>query len=171
MVPGMCRLRIAAALLLSVGLGGCSLILDFDEPGEGPPIDAPVTDQLCMMFEPNESPAEATALAVGTVMAAICGGETDFYRITLDGASNATISVAFMNRGGAGDIDLRLLNASGASAIDESRTSNDTETVMCPGGIMCTGALPAGDYLVQVLPFNAAVMSEYTLTFMTSPAI
>jgi hypothetical protein len=167
----MCRPRIAAALIVSLGLGGCSLILDFDEPGEGPPIDAPVTDQLCMMFEPNDLPGEATPLPVGTIMAAICGGETDYFRITLDGVSDVTVTINFSNRNGAGDIDLRLLNASGAATIDESRTSNDTETVMCPGGIMCTGALPAGDYLVQVLPFNAAVMSEYTMIYSTTPSI
>jgi hypothetical protein len=170
MAPGMCRIRIAAALLASLAMSGCSLILDFDPPGEGPPIDAAVTDERCMAFEPNDELAQATPIGVGDLMAAICGGEVDNYRITLDGVSNVTVSVSFLNRGGAGDIDLRLLNSTGASSIDDSRTSNDVETVQCPGGDLCNSALPAGDYLVQVLPFNAAVMSEYTLSYTTTPA-
>jgi len=174
MAPGMCRLRIAAAMFVSIASifasGGCSLILDFDPPGEGPPIDSAVTDQACMAFEPNDDIAAATPIGVGDIMAAICGGEVDNYRITLDGTSAMTATIAFQNRNGAGDIDLRLMNAAGAATIDESRTSNDMETVECPGGIMCNAALPAGDYLLQVLPFNAAVMSEYTLSFTTMPA-
>ena len=170
MAPGMCRLRVAAALFATVALGGCSLILDFDPPGEGPPLDAAVTETACMAFEPNDDIATATPIQVGTLMAAICGGEVDNFKITLDGMSNVTVSVDFDNRGGAGDIDLRLLNGTGASSIDESRTSNNTETVMCPGGTLCNSALPAGDYLIQVLPFNAAVMSEYTLSYTTTPA-
>ena len=64
MAPGMCRIRIAAALLASLALGGCSLILDFDPPGEGPPIDAAVSDERCTAFEPNDELAQATPIGV-----------------------------------------------------------------------------------------------------------
>lgn len=167
MFPGMCRVGTPAAFALAMLCGGCSLILDFDKPPEPGPIDAPVTAELCLAFEPNESPTAATMIAPGDYMAAICLGETDFYKLTLDGNQSVFASITFSNRGGAGDIDLRLLNSVGATTIDESRTSNDMEDVMCPGGIMCNSPLPAGDYLLQVLGFNAAVESAYTLHLET----
>jgi hypothetical protein len=163
MFPGMCRVGAPTAFALAMLCGGCSLILDFDKPPEPGPIDAPVTEELCLAFEPNESPTAATVIAPGDYMAAICLGETDFYRITLDGSQGVFASITFDNRGGDGDIDLRLLSTDGATAIDESRTSNNVEDVMCPGGIFCNGPLPAGEYLLQVLGFNAAVESAYVL--------
>ncbi len=164
--------RLAAALAAVSGLavGGCSLILDFDKPPDAGPADAPVTDLGCMAFEPNESPSAATAIIAGDQVAAICGADTDYFRFTLTGAESLLARITFMNRNGAGDIDLRLLTSDGAMTIDESRTSADVEVVMCPGGNMCTGALPAGDYLLQVLGFNAAVQSEYTLHLETGAA-
>lgn len=164
MFPGMCRVCAPAAFALAMLCGGCSLILDFDKPPEPGPIDAAVTEELCLAFEPNGSPTEATVIAPGDYMAAICvGGESDYYRITLDGSQGVLATITFDNRGGDGDIDLRLLTADGATSIDESRTSNDVEDVMCPGGIFCNDPLPAGDYLLQVLGFNASVESAYTL--------
>jgi hypothetical protein len=163
MFPGMCRAGTPAAFGLAMLCGGCSLILDFDKPPEPGPIDAPVTEELCLAFEPNDSPTAAMAITPGDLMAAICPGDTDFFRITLDGNQALFASISFDNRGGDGDIDLRLLTMDGAAAIDESRTSNDVEDVMCPGGIMFNSNLPAGDYLLQVLGFNAAVESAYTL--------
>jgi hypothetical protein len=169
MPPGMCRVRDAVACLCAISLGGCSLVLDFDKPPEPPPIDSAVTDELCMAYEPNGGPTEAAVLPPGDIMAAICeGGETDYFRITLDGTQTMLARIMFDNRNGNGDIDLRLMNMDGSSTIDESRTSMNVEEVMCPGGIMCTGALPAGDYLLQVLPFNATVTSAYALHFETA---
>jgi hypothetical protein len=168
----MCRVRTPAAFALAILASGCSLVLDFEKPPEPGPIDGPVTDELCMAFEPNDSPDQATVVTPGDVMAAICLGETDYFKITVDGTQSLLARITFMNRNGMGDIDLRLLNASGATTIDESRTSADVEEVMCPGGIMCTGPLPAGDYLLQVLGFNAAVQSAYTLHIETGvPAV
>lgn len=169
MAPGMCRaVDAVAGCALATLLAGCSLVLDFDQPPDPPPIDSAVTDESCMAFEPNESPTAAAAITPGDYTAAICGnGETDYYKITLDGLQSALVRITFQNRNGAGDIDLRLLNSMGATTIDESRTSADVEEVMCPGGIMCNGPLPAGEYIVQVLGFNAAVTSAYMLHFET----
>jgi hypothetical protein len=153
---------LAVASLLSLG-SGCSLILDFDKPPVDGPPDSPVNDTACMANEPNDTPTTATAIVLGDYEAGICGSDTDYFKFTVTGAEAVLARITFMNRNGAGDIDLRLLNAAGATTIDESRTSADVEDVMCPGGIMCNGALPAGDYLLQVLGFNAAVQSQYVL--------
>lgn len=149
------------------GTGGCSLVLDFDKPPVDAPPDSPVDDTACMAFEPNDTPTEATMITPGDYTAAICGGETDYFRFSVSGAESVMANIMFMNRNGAGDIDLRLLNSTGATTIDESRTSADREDVMCPGGIMCNGPLPAGDYILQVLGFNASVQSQYVLHFET----
>lgn len=153
---------LAAASLLSFG-GGCSLILDFDKPAVDGAPDSPVNDTACMANEPNDSPAEATTITPGDYEAGICGGETDYFKFTVTGTEAVLARITFMNRNGAGDIDLRLLNSMGSATIDESRTSADVEEVMCPGGFNCNVPLQAGDYLLQVLGFNAAVQSAYTL--------
>ncbi len=158
------RAGLAAVAGLACAQAGCSLILDFDQPVDAGPADAPVTDTACLAFEPNEDAASAIAIVAGDHEAAICGGgDTDYFKITLDGTQSVLARITFMNRNGAGDIDLKLLNSSGASVLDESRTSADTEEVKCPGGLQCTGPLPAGDYLLQVLGFSAAVQSAYVL--------
>jgi len=150
---------------LALAQGGCSLILDFDQPTDAGPPDAPVTDTSCMAYEPNNAPSEAMVIVAGDIEAAICGnGETDYYKVTLDGAQSLLARITFMNRNGLGDLDLKLLRADGTSIIDESRTSADVEEVMCPGGLACpTSALAAGDYLIQVLGFNGSVQAPYTL--------
>ncbi len=168
----MSRRRVASlGAALALACGACSLILDFDKPPDAGPADAPVDDTACMAFEPNDTPADAEAISPGTYAAAICGGgETDYFRFSVDGAQTVTARIEFMNRNGAGDIDLRLLSVDGATTIAESRTSNDFEMVMCPGGVLCTAPLPAGDYLLQVLGFNAAVQASYTLTLTVTAA-
>jgi hypothetical protein len=155
----------ALAMTALVGAStGCSLILDFDKQAASATPDSALTDTACMAYEPNDNPASAMAIPAGDLDAAICGGgETDYFKITVDGTQSVLARITFMNRGGAGDIDLRLLSSTGASVIDESRTSENSEEVDCPGGLQCTGALPAGDYLLQVLGFNATVTSAYSL--------
>ncbi len=164
----------ALAAFLGVALGaGCSLALDFDQPVDAPPVDAPVTTAECMAFEPNDDPAAPGALTAGTeVLAAICGnGESDYFRIMVDANQRITARITFMNRGGAGDLDLRLLSGDGAMAIDDSKTTADSEEVMCPGGTRCPAMpLAAGMYLVQVLGGAASVQSPYRLTYtQTAP--
>jgi hypothetical protein len=168
--PG--RTPLAAVLGLALTLGaGCSLALDFDQPTDAPPVDAPVTAAECMELEPNDDPGSARDLTPGTdVLAAICGnGETDYFRITVAANQRVTARITFMNRGGAGDLDLRLLSGDGAMAIDDSKTTADSEEVMCPGGTRCPAApLAAGMYLVQVVGGAASVQSPYRLTYTQS---
>lgn len=150
--------------------GGCSLALDFDKPADAPPPDAPVTTAQCMAQEPNDSPSQAMALAPGEVSAAICGSsESDYYKITVAASQRISARLVFMNRNGAGDLDLRLLTGDGAMAIDDSKTTADMEEVMCPGGTRCPAApLAAGDYVLQVLGSTGSVEAPYTLTYTTS---
>jgi hypothetical protein len=160
------RLGTLAATFVALGVvcgSGCSLILDFDlPPTDGPP-DSPVNDTACMAFEPIDSPMTAMPITPGDYEAAICGADADYFKITVDGTQSVFAKIDFQNRNGAGDIDLRLLNGDGGQVRDESRTSNDSEDVMCPGGITCNGPLVAGDYLLHVLGFNASVQSQYVL--------
>jgi hypothetical protein len=153
----------ALSLLVAPVCSGCSLILDFDLPGTDAPPDSPVNDTACMAFEPNESPTAAMVITAGDYEAAICGADADYFKFTVDGTQAVRAKITFMNRNGAGDIDLRLLNGDGGQVRDESRTSNDEEEVMCPGGITCNSPLVAGDYLLHVLGFNASVQSQYML--------
>lgn len=163
--------RLGWALAPLLVTSGCSLALDFDPLPDAAPIDAPVTDAQCMALEPNNEPLTAIDIQPGELMAAICGGgESDYYKLTVAANQRLTVSIAFMNRGGGGDLDLRLLSGDGAVAYDDSKTTADTEAVMCPGGTRCPAtSLPAGMYLVQVVGGTAAVQSAYTLTYTQAP--
>lgn len=159
--------KVGLAVVLAVVGGGCSLILDFGPLPDARPIDAPVTDAQCMASEPNDEPLTAVDIQPGELMAAICGsGESDYFRLTLAADQRLSVKIAFMNRGGAGDLDLRLLSGDGAMAFDDSKTTADLEEVMCPGGTRCPAtSLPAGMYLVQVVGGTASVQAPYTLTY------
>lgn len=158
------RVGLALSLAIaSLALGGCSLVLDFDTPTDAPPPDGPVTEAQCMFGEPNDTPGQATAFEGADIDAGICGnGDHDHYRITLVDGQSIRARITFMNRGGAGDLELRLLSADGSTTLDESRTSGDTEEVLCPGGSPCP-ALAAGDYLVDVFGFAESVQAPYVL--------
>lgn len=162
----------AVALALCLGTGGCSLVLDFDVPADAAPPDAPVTEAQCQAFEPNDDVGTATAITPGEHLGAICGGgESDYFRLDVAADQVVTVRIAFMNRGGAGDLDLRLLSGDGAIAYDDSKTATDSEEVMCPGGTRCPAtSLPAGSYLVQVVGGAPAVQSAYTLTYTQTAA-
>lgn len=173
--PGECVARsvvACAALTLTLAAGGCSLVLDFSPLPDAAPIDAPVTEAQCMASEPNNETTTAVDIQPGELMAAICGGgESDYFRITIGAMQTLSVKIAFMNRGGAGDLDLRLLSGDGAQAFDDSRTDNDLEEVMCPGGQSCpVASLPAGMYLIQVVGARPAAEAPYTLTYtLTGP--
>lgn len=170
--PRVSRLTPPLVTVILLGASGCSLVLDFDPLPDAAPIDAPVTDAQCMAFEPNDEPATATAIEPGELMAAICAtGESDYYKLTVAADQRLSVAITFANRGGAGDLDLRLLSGDGAIAFDDSKTTADREEVTCPGGTRCpNNSLPAGTYLVQVVGAMASVQGPYTLTYtQTAP--
>jgi hypothetical protein len=149
------------------GVAGCSIVLDFDPLPDAAPIDAPVTEAQCMAFEPNDDTGSAVAIDPGELMAAVCAsGESDYFKLTVAANQQLSVKIAFDNRGGGGDLDLRLLSGDGAVGYDDSRTTNDIEEVMCPGGSQCPiTPLPAGTYLVQVFGARPTVQAAYTLTY------
>lgn len=149
----------------------CSLVLDFDTATDAAPPDSPATEAQCGFGEPNDStamPTDWNAIAA-PVDAAICGGgDLDNYLVTITDGQTLAATITFMNRNGSGDLDLRLLSASGGTVLDESRGAVDTEDVMCPGGLFCP-TLAAGDYLVEVRGFADPVISPYALTITRTP--
>ena len=76
-------------------------------------------------------------------------------------------TITFMNRNGAGDLDLRLLTGDGGMVLDDSKTSADTEMVLCPGGSPCP-PITNGTYLIEVKGFTASVTSAYVLHIETT---
>lgn len=162
------RIALAIALLASA-LSGCSLVLDFDKPTDAAPPDSPASPAQCAVGEPNDSPATPTTWMQTDVDAAICGGgDVDYFAVTILDGQALDARITFMNRGGMGDLDLRLLSANGATVYDESRSSLDSEEVMCPGGSPCP-TLAAGTYLVEVRGFAPAVISPYVLHVTLTP--
>ena len=164
-------LRVARAGVLAAATGatGCSLVLDFDQPADAAPPDAPVSVEQCAAHEPNDQPGMATSWVGVDLAGAICGnGDVDLFAITLVAGQSVMANITFQNRGGSGDLDLRLLTADGGSVLDESRGSSDTETVMCPGGAPCP-AITGGTYLIEVRGFMPSVQSAYSLNIVTPP--
>lgn len=150
----------------SLGLCGCSLILDFgsdvrDAGGD----DARVGDagvDLCAAYEPNNTRDAATPVAPGTYRAGICpGGESDFYSFELDGAQDLIITVTFDNMSGAGDLDLTLYSDSG-SIVGSSNNFGNTESI---SKTLATGRLPQGAYFLEVHGFMRSTSIENTYDF------
>lgn len=160
--------RIALAIALGA-TSACSLALDFEKPADAAPIDGPATAEQCAFGEPNETTGAATPWANADIDAAICGGgDRDNIAVTIADGQTITATITFMNRGGMGDLELRLLSADGATVYDESRGAGDSETVMCPGGEPCP-ALTAGTYVVEILGFAPANISPYLLHIVVGP--
>ncbi len=105
------------------------------------------------------------------ISAAICPtgsvGDVDLFAVGLVDGQPIRATITFMNRNGAGDLDLRLLTGDGGSVLDDSKTSADTELVMCPGGSPCP-PITNGTYLIEVKGFTASVTSAYVLHIETT---
>jgi hypothetical protein len=166
--------RELVAALLSLGAGGCSLLLDFSDqavPTDASP-DAPFDGAECAYKEPDDSIAAAAMIAPSdTGPAAICPGATedhDFYRFTVRAASTRVeIRVDTVFRPG-GDLDLRLYDGAGA-AIAQSHSFSDEERIVCPGSVPACPALAAGDYVFEVLPAVTGAVNRYTFTLAIAP--
>ena len=164
--------RVSAALSIVALCPSCSLILDFDQTSHDASIDAPYTQAQCDYKEPNDSPETAAMIAAtDTGPAAICapammGGteDKDYYKFTVSSAT-VTVSIAFTNRPG-GDLDIKLLDASGTVMQSQSRGFGDGETIVCPGTSPSCPTLAAGDYVLQVFPAVAGSVNAYTFTIM-----
>jgi hypothetical protein len=165
---------------MAVG-GGCSLILDFGEPGEllsdggvvvdagdqadappptpdAGPADANAAD--CAQLEPNEDQASAQAITPGTITAAVCpSGDIDFYSFTVPAASDTTINITQPEPLSA-NLDLRLYDSTGAViTVASGDGASDQIAQTAANG----NALAAGDYAVEVFAADGSSQSSYDL--------
>jgi hypothetical protein len=162
-----------ALLPVAFGLSGCSLALDFSP--KAIPVDAAIdavyTQPECDYKEANNLAAMAAVITPADVgPAAICpAGDHDFYRFTVPDANDVvTIKLSFDDRGGLGDLDLRLYDATGATVLAQSRGFGDGELITCPGAAPCP-QLAAGDYLFEVFGATDAVVNRYDLLLTVAP--
>src|SRR5262249_29845747 len=131
--------RAGLIALAAGGASGCSLLLDFS-PGAIPidaPPDAPYSQEDCDYKEPNDTPAAAALFAPGeTGPAPVCATEPpdlDYYRFTVPaGTTQVSVRVTFASSP-TGDLDLRILDAAGATTLGQSRGFDNEELVACPG--------------------------------------
>jgi hypothetical protein len=161
--------------LVLAQLAGCSLILDFSESAIpiDAQIDAPYTDDECAFMEPNDSADTAMTLTPDvTGPAAICAGASedhDFYKFTVPPATaSVQITISFTNRP-TGDLDLRLLDKTGATKLAESRGFGDNETITCPATSPPCAMLAADDYVFEVLPGLTGSVNNYTIALTITP--
>lgn len=169
-----CLIGLVVAPLFG-GLAGCSLILDFSEnaiPIDAQ-IDAPYTASECAFMEPNDSADTAMVLTPDvTGPAAICAGATedhDFYKFTVPpGTASVQIKISFMNRP-TGDLDLRLLDKTGATKLAESRGFGNEEVITCPATSPPCAMLAPDDYVFEVLPGLTGSVNNYTLALTLTP--
>ena len=169
--------RLLALVALSSASAGCSLILDFSSSAVpiDAEIDAPYTQEQCDLKEPNNTTDEAgmNAMLVSgdTATAAICAGETedhDFYKFTVpSGTTKVQFKITFQN-GPTGDLDLRLINATGMM-MAQSRGFGNDETIVCPAVSPACQMLAPGDYYAEVFPAIAGAVNFYDYTLTLTP--
>ncbi|MCP4447650.1 MAG: hypothetical protein GY811_20275 [Myxococcales bacterium] len=178
--------------LLSIGLalsaGGCSVLLDFDEPigpgssDAGADADAGIADAAdmpdasaaadaetavanCIAFEPNDSLAAPAAITPMTLAASICPGTTDvdFYSFVLAASNNLTISLAFDSP--TSNLDLEVYNS-----MDElvAATEGDTSIEQIVLSQAQGNDLPEGTYRIKILSETPEDSVDYDLTLDVS---
>ena len=165
--------------LALVALGGCSLFVKFDN--KDIPIDAapdafmPFSDALCAFGEPNDTAGTAFAITPSdTGPAAICPNadgtvsDVDFYKVTVPANTSVTFAIDF-TLAPKGDLDLVLLDATGATMLSESRGFGAGESITCPGASPSCAALAPADYVLEVLPGVANDFNQYTLALTITP--
>lgn len=105
-------------------------------------------------FEPNDTAAQAKAVAMGLTDNLTSCGDTDFFSVTVT-RGELTAKIDFKHADG--DLDLKVTNASGA-AVGSSEGSADLESL--------TKSVTPGTYRVEVLRYGnrTATCQPYKLT-------
>lgn len=115
---------------------GASLFAEVSPAGVGAAalsyaLDLAVAESSCEdsdAFEPNDSPATAPDLAPGThADLVLCPGGADLYAVSLAAGERLDASLSFDHA--QGDLDLRLLDASGSTVLAASETTSSVETL------------------------------------------
>lgn len=154
--------------------GGCSLILDFDDPVaqsdaprvpdaaiDGPPGDA--APLICTLFEPNDTPAAAAVLTAATYQVGLCPAATDidYYRIDLSAGSDNIRLAVTADLGVTGAVV--LLDETGMSTV---ATGEDPEADL---SYAIDVELAPGVYLLRIsAPDQAATDQPYSLGLETT---
>jgi len=121
------------------------------------------------LYEPNDDPAHATALAEGEYPDLTLCDELDWYRFDLAQGDGLAVLIEFTQANG--DLDLWVIDEAALSlpqitpevALCASTTENDDE-------VCDLAALPAtGSYYVIVSPYNGA-RNTYDMTVLVTPA-
>jgi hypothetical protein len=162
------RKRALAALVSAACGSGCSLLLDFSDPLA--PADAGAPDAIdpsaCSFGEPNDTQATAFALSpVSGQAAGICAsGDRDYYAITVADGQTLAFTAHFKQTTMSGDLDLKLLDAGGAT-VSQSLSADDDESITCMGDNPPCPALTAGTYVIEVYGFGNTEGNGYTIDF------
>jgi hypothetical protein len=167
-VPGA-KLRVASGqtipmwrlALLALALGGCSLLLDFDDPVI--PRDASVPDASpdgADFAEPNDTFDTAFVVGSGskTGLAILPRGDQDYFRFTLATPRDLILTVRFTQA--AGDLDLALYDAARQEVASSTGNDDDEQIVRTQA---MGNQLPAGDYFILVYGFDGQYTNQYQL--------
>lgn len=168
------------AVGLALSLGGCSFLLDFDEPvgpgGADAGVDASTVDAgdtpdaavdtadaaaaaNCDAFEPNDSLATPTAISPMSLAAAICpNDDEDFYSFDMLANTDVTVSLSFDNS--ASNLDVELYNAADTLV---GAAIGDVALEEIVRGPTQGNPLPAGTYRIKVLSKTPDTI-DYELT-------
>ncbi|MFH1811761.1 MAG: PPC domain-containing protein [Pseudomonadota bacterium] len=110
-------------------------------------------------FELNDTSAQAAALTAGSHTAKICAGDQDWYRVSVNANSTLRVDLTFTHA--AGNIDLKIFDATATTLLASSLSTTDNEQASVV-------AQSSGDLLVQVLGATGAVNS-YGITVTVTP--
>jgi hypothetical protein len=163
------RLLLASALFL---IGGCSLVLDFDDPPAPP--DSMQADAIpasaCDFGEDNQTRQMAHPLTpVSGELGGICElGDHDFYSIDVAEGQVMVFEILFGQTGSRGDLDVRLYDVAG-TIVARSASTDDDERLECPGASPPCGTLAAGPYFLEVYGFEDAMLNGYTVELTLTP--
>lgn len=102
-------------------------------------------------LEPDDAAARPLALDGTPSAGRVCAADTDYFAFTLSFATTVTITARFIDA--TGDLDMRLVDAAGAT-IDSAASVTDDETIV--------EALGAGSYGVRIYGWAGAT-NTYTM--------
>lgn len=148
----------------SVAMSGNGLVFagaPSEDGGEGSPLPyAGAAYVFCLDddLEENDDFAQALALLPGSYAGLqVCGGDDDFYALTLAAGNTLEVSALFSHT--AGNLDLALYDAEGnLLALSDSLSDNEQLSYLAP---------PAGEYILHVYGLEGAI-NGYALTTSVS---
>ncbi|MEW5855245.1 MAG: PPC domain-containing protein [Myxococcota bacterium] len=111
-------------------------------------------------FEENDTQATASAVGPGTFTGQVCSGDSDYFKVVLNAQDTLKVDLTFTDA--EGDLDLRVLDASGAQ-VASSTGVTDLESITYQ-------APTAGTYTIRVHGFQTAE-NDYSLQVRVDPFI